>query len=105
MPCNDSLTPVQRIRVIGPVLAACLGLVALTAWLLEWPIQKAVYLAPVIVVVYGIAIGLIVFWVRVAYLQVKASEHRRLILGVAVGLIGLVAILTLLGIELPREGG
>ncbi len=95
----------KRIRVAVPVLAACVGFVALTAWALEWPLQKAVYLAPVIVAVYGVAIGLIVLWVRIAYLQLKASRHPRLILGIAAALVGLVALLTLLGIELPREGG
>ena len=87
-----------------PVVAVCLGLVGLTAWLLEWPLQKAIYLAPVIVAVYGVALGIIVFWARIAYLQLKGSRHPRLILGIAAGLVGLVALLTVLGIELPREG-
>jgi hypothetical protein len=104
MRSNDSLPIVKRIRVVVPVVAVCFGLVGLTAWLFRWPLAKAVYLAPVIVAVYGVALGILVFWTRVAYLQLRDSKHPRMILGIAAGLVGLVALLTVLGIELPREG-
>ena len=42
-------------RAIAISLAACLGLAALAALLLDWSLEKAIVLAPVIVVVAGAA--------------------------------------------------
>ncbi|HEY2935683.1 MAG TPA: hypothetical protein VGJ25_03735 [Gaiellaceae bacterium] len=95
----------MRIRVAAAALAAAAGLSALTAWVLEWPFEKAVYLAPIIVAFFGCALGILVFWGRVAYVQVRESRNPRLIVALAVGLLALIALLTVLGVELPREGG
>ncbi len=95
----------MRLRVAVVVLAVAAGLCALTAWLLEWPLEKAVFLAPIIVAFFGVAAGILVFWGRVAYVQVRRSRHPRLIVAVAVAGLLLVALLTLLGVEIPREGG
>jgi hypothetical protein len=43
-----------RIRVVLIALAACLGLSAITALLLDWSFGKAVILSPVIVMVAGV---------------------------------------------------
>ncbi len=85
------------------MLAVVAGLCALTAWLFAWPLEKAVYLAPIIVAFLGVALGILVFWTRVAYVQVRESRNPRLVLAIAAGLVALVALLTALGIELPRE--
>jgi hypothetical protein len=95
----------MRIRLAAAALAAAAGLCAFTAWWFAWPFEKAVYLAPIIVAFAGCAIGILVFWGRVAYVEVRESRNPRLIVAVGVGLLALVAILTALGIELPREGG
>ena len=95
----------MRIRVAAASLAVAAGLSALTAWVLEWPFEKAVYLAPIIVAFFGCALGILVFWGRVAYVQVRESRNPRLIVALAVGLLTLIAVLTMLGIKLPREGG
>jgi hypothetical protein len=95
----------MRIRLPLLALAVAAGLCAATAWLLSWPLEKAVYLAPIIVAAVGASIGLVVFWARVVYVQVRDSPNRRLLLWLAAGFIVLVAVLTVLGVELPREGG
>jgi hypothetical protein len=95
----------MRIRIATAALAAAVGLSALTAWVFAWPFEKAVYLAPIIVAFFGCALGIVVFWSRVAYVQVRDSGNRRLLLALAVGVLTLVALLTVLGVELPREGG
>ena len=52
-------------RAITISLAACLGLVVLTALLLDWSLEKAIILAPIIVVVAGAAGFLLVLWAKV----------------------------------------
>jgi len=52
-------------RAIAISLAACLGLALLTAWLLDWSLEKAIILAPIIVVVAGAAGFLLVLWAKV----------------------------------------
>lgn len=86
-------------------LAVVLALVALTAWLLSWPFEKAVYLAPVIVVGGAAAVGLVLLWGKVALGSLRESRHpRRVVAYWALGL-GLLVALTVLGVKLPNEGG
>jgi hypothetical protein len=54
-----------RTRVLLIALAACLGLAAITALLLDWSFGKAVILSPVIVMVVGAAGFLLVLWTRI----------------------------------------
>ncbi len=92
-----------RLRLAALALVVAALLCAATAWLLSWPLQKAVVLAPVIVAFVGTAVGIVVFWSRVAYESLKASRNPRLMLALAAGLVALIGVLTALGIELPRE--
>jgi hypothetical protein len=95
----------MRIRVALLALAVAAGLCVGAAWIFSWPLEKAVYLAPIIVAAVGASAGLIVFWARVVYVQVRDSPNRRLLLWLAAGFAVLVTVLTVLGVELPREGG
>jgi hypothetical protein len=90
---------------IGIALAAVLGLVVLTALIMGWPIEKAVYLAPVIVVAAAALAGLLILWGKVAVQALRESRRPRLVLGLWVGGIALLVLLSVLGVELPREGG
>jgi hypothetical protein len=54
-----------RLRVVLVASAACLGLAALTALLLDWSFGKAVILSPIIVMVVGAAGFLLVLWTRI----------------------------------------
>jgi hypothetical protein len=86
-------------------LAAVLGLVALTAWLLSWSFGKAVTLAPVIVIGGAALVGLVLLWGKVALTSLRDSRHPRRV--VAYWLLGLalLVVLTILGVKLPNEGG
>jgi hypothetical protein len=86
-------------------LAAVLALVALTAWVLAWPFEKAVYLAPVIVVGGAAAVGLVLLWTKIALNSLRESRHPRRVLAYWVLGLGLLVVLTVLGIKLPSEGG
>ena len=86
-------------------LAAVLVLVAVTAWALSWPFEKAVFLAPVIVVGGAAAVGLLLLWGKVAATSLRESRHPRRVLAYWLLGIGLIVLLTVLGVKLPNEGG
>jgi hypothetical protein len=86
-------------------LAVVLALVGLTAWLLSWPFEKAVYLAPVIVVGGAAAVGLVLLWGKVAINALRESRHPRRVLAYWILGLGLLVLLTVLGVKLPNEGG
>lgn len=85
-------------------LAVIVGLVVLTAWIMAWPVERAVYLAPVIVVGVAAVLGLIILWGRIALQSLRESRRPKLVLGLWLAGIGLIVLLTVIGVELPREG-
>jgi hypothetical protein len=95
----------MRVLRYPVALAGVLALVALTAWLLAWPFEKAVYLAPVIVIGGLAAVGLVLLWGKIAVASLKESRRPRLVLGLWLLGLGLLVLLTVLGVKLPREGG
>jgi hypothetical protein len=90
---------------IGIALAVVFGLVVLTALIMGWPVEKAVYLAPVIVVAAAALVGLLILWGKVAVQSLRESKRPRLVLGLWVGGLVLLVLLSVIGVELPREGG
>jgi NADH:ubiquinone oxidoreductase subunit 6 (subunit J) len=80
------------------------GLVFATAWFMGWPAERAVYLAPVIVIGFAAAAGLLILWGKVAVQQLRETRRPRLVLALWVAAIGLIVLLSVLGVELPREG-
>ena len=95
----------MRILRYAAALVAVLGLVALTAWALSWPFEKAVYLAPVIVVGGLAAVGLVLLWGKIALDSLRESRHPRRVLAFWMLGLGLLVVLTVLGVKLPNEGG
>jgi hypothetical protein len=94
---------VRTIR-IPAALAVIACLVAGTAWALGWPIERAVYLAPVIVVGFAAVAGLLILWGKVALQGLRETKRPRLVLALWVAGIALLVLLSVLGVELPREG-
>jgi hypothetical protein len=86
-------------------LGVVLAMVAITAWALAWPFEKAVYLAPVIVIGGAAAVGLLLLWGKVAYSSLQESRHPKRVLAYWLLGIGLLVLLTVLGVKLPNEGG
>ncbi|HEY3541376.1 MAG TPA: hypothetical protein VGK79_02435 [Gaiellaceae bacterium] len=80
------------------------AMVALTAVLMGWPLERAVYLAPIIVVGFAAAAGLLILWGKVALQQLRETRRPRLVLALWVAGIGLLVLLSYLGVELPKEG-
>jgi hypothetical protein len=94
---------VQRLR-IPAAFAVVLCLVAFTAWLMGWSLERAVYLAPVIVVGFAAAAGLLILWTKVALQQLREARRPKLVLTLWLVGIGLLVLLSVLGVKLPREG-
>lgn len=95
----------MRVLRYPAALAGVLALVALTAWALAWPFEKAVLLAPVIVIGGAAAVGLVLLWGKIALNSLSESRHPRRVLAYWVLGLGLLVGLTFLGVKLPREGG
>ncbi len=94
----------MRSSRIPVAFAAVIALVFLTAWLMGWPAERAVYLAPVIVVGFAAAAGLLILWTKVALQQLRETRRPKLVLALWLVAIGLIVLLSVLGVELPREG-
>jgi hypothetical protein len=94
---------VRVLRIPG-ALAAVAAMVAFTAWFMGWPLERAVYLAPVIVIGFAALAGLLILWVKVAIQQLRETRRPRLVAALWLLGLGLLALLSVLGIELPREG-
>jgi peptidoglycan/LPS O-acetylase OafA/YrhL len=89
---------------IPVAFAAVIGLVFITAWLMGWSAERAIYLAPVIVIGFAAAAGLVILWGKVALQQLRETRRPRLVLALWLLAIGLIVLLSILGVELPREG-
>ena len=95
----------MRLLRYPAALAVVLGLVALTAWAFAWPFEKAAYLAPIIVVGGAAAVGLVLLWGKIAIDSLRESRHPRRVLAYWLVGLGLLVLLTVLGVKLPNEGG
>jgi hypothetical protein len=89
-----------RVVAVSVVVA---GLVLAAAAFTGLSLERAVLLAPALVIAAAAVVGLVVFWSRVALQSLRQARRPRLI--VALTLLGLAVIvaLTLLGVKLPHE--
>jgi hypothetical protein len=92
----------MRLRIAFGVIAVGV-LVPLTALIMGWPLEKAVYLAPVIVIGVAAGVGLLILWGKVAWQQLLESKNPRLVAGLWLAGFALLALLTVLGVKLPHE--
>ena len=88
---------------IAAASVAVTTLVAVTVWLTDLSFERAVLLAPVLVIGLAAVAGLVVFWGRVGWESLRRARHPRLIVAGAVAFLLLLVGLTLLGVQLPRE--
>jgi hypothetical protein len=84
----------------GLVTAA---LVLLVVGVFEVSLERAAVLAPVIVVAFGAAAAVVVLWAKVGWEALQRRRRPWLVVGIAAGVVVLIAALSLLGLELPRE--
>jgi hypothetical protein len=83
--------------------AAVATLVVVTVWISDLSFERAILLAPVLVIGLAAFAGLVVFWGRVGWDSLSRARHPRLIAAAALAFVLLLVGLTLLGVKLPRE--
>jgi hypothetical protein len=66
-------------------------------------VERWIVLLPALIVGAGIVLAVLILLGRALATTVRESGHPRLILGGAAAMLGLIVLLTYLGIELPRE--
>jgi uncharacterized membrane protein YidH (DUF202 family) len=79
------------------------ALVLAVTWAFEISLSRAAVLAPVIVVAAGAAAGVAVLWTKVGWESLRRRRRPWLVAGVALVAFALIAALSLLGLDLPRE--
>jgi hypothetical protein len=79
------------------------ALVLLVVWAFEMSLERAAVLAPVIVVAFGAAAGVVVLWAKVGWESLRRRRRPWLVVAIAAGTLAVIAALSLLGLELPRE--
>jgi hypothetical protein len=69
----------------------------------EISLSRAALLAPVIVVAVGAGAGVVVLWAKVGWEALRRRRRPWLVAGIALAAFAVIAVLSLLGLELPRE--
>ena len=82
---------------------AVTALVVVAVWVTDLSFQRAVLLAPVLVIGLGAVAGLVLFWGRIGWDSLRRSGHPRLWVAGGLAFIALLVVLTLLGVNLPHE--
>ena len=92
----------MRAAVASGLVTAALVLLAVGVF--ELSLERAAILAPVLVLVFGAAAGLVVLWTKVGWEALQRRKRPWLVAAVAVAVLALLVGLSLLGVKLPREG-
>lgn len=91
-------------RVAALATAVAVGGAFVVAWAFEMPLERAIVLSPVIVAGVGVLAMTGALFVRAAIDSARELRNpRRFWIGLAVACV-VIAVLGLLGVELPREG-
>ena len=85
------------------VSLAITGLVVIAVWVTDLSFQRAALLAPVLVIGVAAVAGMVVFWSRVGWESLSRARHPRLLVAAGLAFIGLLVVLTFLGVNLPHE--
>jgi hypothetical protein len=89
-----------RLAAASVVITA---LVVVTVWVTDLSFERAILLAPVLVIGVAAAAGLFIFWGRVGWESLRQTRHPRVLIAAAALFVLLLVGLTLLGVKLPRE--
>jgi len=85
------------------VLVTAVVLAAAAAWVLGLSLERVLLLAPALVLGTGLVLGVLILLGRAAAESIRSLERPRLVLALAAAGVAVLAILTLIGVELPRE--
>ena len=91
-------------RLLALSALACVGLALAVAWLFSISLERAFLLGPAIVIGAGLLGMVFVLLTRAAIDSARELKNpRRFWIGFGVACV-VIAVLSLLGVELPREG-
>jgi hypothetical protein len=94
----------MSIRLTAAVTVVVVALAFFVSWLLDMPLDRAFVVSPIIVVAFGALAMVCVLLTRGAIESARELKNpRRFWIGFAAACV-VIAILGLLGVELPREG-
>ena len=65
------------LRAILISLGVCVGLTVLAAVLFDWSLEKAILLAPVVVVVAGMTAFILVLWTKIVVDAIRGRRRDR----------------------------
>ena len=82
---------------------AITGIVVVTVWLTDLSFQRAILLAPVLVIGVAAAAGMVVFWGRVGWESLRRHTHPWRVVTLALSVLAVLAALSMLGLKLPHE--
>jgi hypothetical protein len=88
---------------VAAASVAVTAVVLVTVWVTDLSMERAILLAPVLVIGLAAVAGLVVFWGRVGWESFSSSRRPRLIALLVLAVVLVLAALTLLGVNLPRE--
>ena len=66
-------------------------------------LEHLALLAPVIVLAAGALAALVLIWSRVGWESLSRHEHPWRVVALVLGFVALIAVLSALGLKLPRE--
>ena len=92
----------MRVSHVAASAAACAALVLLTAWLFRMSLERALVLAPVIVVSVGAAAFIFLLWTKVAVESLRRQRHPRRIVAGGVAAFALLVVLSFF-VDLPAR--
>jgi hypothetical protein len=78
-------------------------IVVLAVWLTNLSFQRAILLAPVLVIGVAAVAGLFVFWGRVGWDSLQRAQRPRLVLAAAAVIVAVLVVMSVLGVNLPHE--
>jgi len=90
-------------RAIVVSTVVCTALVLAAAWAFEWELGRAMVVAPLIVIGLGAAAGVVVLLGKALLESIRGVKRPRLVFGLVAAGVGLLVLLSVLGVELPRE--
>jgi hypothetical protein len=66
----------MSLRNVVAATAAVLALTALAALIFDWSLERALLLAPVVVLVFGACAGLVVLWTKAALEGIRGRSEN-----------------------------
>jgi hypothetical protein len=82
------------------MVALLAALVGGAVWLLDWSLEKALVLAPIMVATVGATAFIVVLWTKIAYEGLRGQRHPLRIVGAGLAALAALVVLSFF-VDLP----